>query len=311
MKILAAFNRLSPLRRLALLLLLFLLLRYPGQNWYQTIHLSPGAPLIQPVVLPEPLPLPVSDSTPPPDITAASYIVFEPDSGTILAQKNSSAHLPMASTTKLMTALVALDTYTLDQVLTVNTADSAVGNTMKLIRGDSLTVRSLLYGLLVSSGNDAALALAENYPAGYQAFVAAMNAKAAALNLKNTHYQNVSGLDSSDHYTSVHDLALIAKHTLANDVLVEIVSTRDITVTNTTATNSYRLTTTNELLGRLPGVMGVKTGWTEKAGECLVTFTDRGGRRLIVVVLGSSDRFGESARLINWAYDHHTWTEIN
>lgn len=302
-----AISSLSLFRRVSWLVLLIIVLLYPGHGREQTYNLTPGAPKVQAAATISTLSFPLMDSSTPPESSARAVYIFEPTTGTVLYSKNARERLPMASTTKIMTALVALDIYTPETLLTVYTADNAVGHTMKLLPQDKLTVKDLLYGLLVSSGNDAALALAENYPGGdYRDFITRMNQKAAALGLTDTRFTNASGLDDVGHYSSVRDLTLIAKKLLENDILRQIVATKKITVTSA-ADNQYVLTNTNQLLGTLPGVLGLKTGWTPIAGECLVTYTVRDGHELITAILGSSNRFADSENLIDWVYTHTVW----
>lgn len=289
------------------ILLASIILFYPGHGTGQTYHLTALPEKVHATAPVPKLNFPTIDSSTPPQSSAQAIYIFEPSTGTVLYAKNPDKALPMASTTKIMTALVALDIYPPDEILTVHTADDAVGHTMKLLPQDRLTVTDLLYGLLVNSGNDAALALAENYPGGdYRDFIALMNQKASALGLTNTRFSNASGLDDPSHYTSVRDLSLLAKKLLENDLLRQIVATKEITVTSAT-NHSYLLTSTNQLLGTVPGVLGLKTGWTPVAGECLVTFSNRDGHQLITAILGSQNRFSDSENLINWTYDHTVW----
>lgn len=244
-----------------------------------------------------------------PDLTAKAIYVFDPDSGTEIYQKNSTDRFYPASTTKLMTALVALGTYNLDEVLTVKSAGDALGQSIHLSAGDKLTLENLLYGLLVDSGNDAAVVLAENYPGGYTQFIAKMNQKARDLNLKSTHFTNVTGLFNSDHYTTAADLTLIAREAIGNATIRKIVSTKNITFTDISGSKKFTIESTNKLLG-IDGVRGLKTGWTPESGECLVTLVTRNGKSVLITLLGSTDRFGESVKLINWVYDNFDWNQI-
>jgi len=247
--------------------------------------------------------------TPVPDLTANAIYVFDPDSGTEIYQKNSTDRFYPASTTKLMTALVALSAYNLDEVLTVKSAGGARGQSIHLSAGDRLTFENLLYGLLVDSGNDAAVVLAENYPGGYTQFIAKMNQRARDLNLKSTHFTNVTGLYNPDHYTTAADLTLIAREAIGNATIRKIVSTKNVTFTDVTGSKKFILESTNKLLG-IDGVRGLKTGWTPESGECLVTLVTRDGKSILVTLLGSTDRFGESVKLINWIYDNYEWEVI-
>ncbi|MEK7063877.1 MAG: D-alanyl-D-alanine carboxypeptidase family protein [Patescibacteria group bacterium] len=255
------------------------------------------------------LPQPKAGSVAAPSVSAQAVYIFDPDSGTTIYEKNGTVSAYPASTTKLMTALVALKTYELDQVLTVKTASDATGQTIDLARGDQLTVENLLYGLLVGSGNDAGVALAENYPGGYSQFIAKMNDEAKKLDLTGTHFANVAGFENPDHYTTAKDLTLIAREAIASAVIRKIVSTKEIVFYDITGKKRFALESTNKLLG-LPGVRGLKTGWTPASGECLVTLVTRDGKSIILTILNSVDRFGESEKLIDWVYDNFDWQTI-
>lgn len=293
----------------ALSLVLMLL---PGSNYYLELELQPEEPLVQnlSIDLPPPSSYPIRDEeVQSPSLTARAAVIVDVNSASILFAKNPDEPLMPASTTKIMTALVALEHYDLDKILTIKQADRAIGQTMNLVPGERIKVKNLLYGLLLASGNDAAFALAENFPGGYNAFVNEMNRLAQKLYMTNTQFQNVSGVEQPGHYTSVVDLARLAAVAMKNPIFAEIVSTKRATVSDEEKTIIHPLQNKNELLGVIEGIRGVKTGWTENAGECLVTDTVREGNEIIVVVLGSKDRFGESASLIEWAYQAHTWVK--
>lgn len=288
------------------LLLVFL---YPGQNYFQTLIIHPG---VVSSYRPSPSPLsdyPVSDGVSAPVLSAQSVVVQDAHGKTLMYQKNPDIKLLPASTTKIMTALVALDYYTLTDVLVVQSEERAIGSTMKLVKNESITVENLLYGLLVDSGNDAALALADNYEGGYEGFVKAMNQKASELHLDHTLYKNPSGVESYGHTTTARDLAVLASVAVANPIINKIMQTREITVTDLSGEISHSMVNTNELLGEVDGLKGLKTGWTEHAGECLVSYVERNGNGVIIVVLNSSDRFGETIKLINWVFEHHSWQQ--
>ena len=255
------------------------------------------------------LPQPKPGSVSAPAVSAQAVYIFDPDSGTTIYEKNSADRLYPASTTKLMTALVALRIYELDEVLTVKTAGDATGQTIDLIRGDQLTAENLLYGLLVDSGNDAGVALAENHPGGYSQFIAKMNEEAKRLGLTGTHFANVTGFENPDHYTTARDLTLIAREAIANAIIRKIVSTKEVVFYDVTGKKRFAFESTNKLLG-LPGVRGLKTGWTPASGECLVTLVTRDGKSILLTVLNSVDRFGESEKLINWVYANFDWKTI-
>lgn len=299
----------------------FLLLTffYPGHNALQTIVIQPGPAKTYDLSLP-PLSLyPQSDGVEAPYVSARAVVVQDVGGKTILYSQNPDSLLLPASITKVMTALVALEYWSdLDTVITVKNEDRAIGQTIELVKGEQITLSNLLYGLLVHSGNDAALALADNYCApsgargevgscGYDTFVKAMNQKARALHLDHTTFKNPSGVEQYGHLTTARDLAILASYAMQNSIISDMVQTRDITVTDVTGEHIHHLETTNELLGELPGLKGLKTGWTLNAGECLVSYVERDGKKIVVVVLGSQDRFSDTTKLVEWAYAHHSW----
>lgn len=299
--------------QVGLFLLAFSLLNLPGQNEYQAVQLKPQAPkvrgvMVSPATAGE---VPVNAAgVKAPGLTARAAMVIEVASGTVMYQKNAQTPLLPASITKLMTALVAVDVYKLDEVLTVKRADKAIGQSIGLRIGEKITVENLLYGLLVKSGNDAALALAENYPEGYTAFVEAMNQKAKTWQMTETSFKNVSGVEQWGHVTTVRDLAVLARVAVKHEVVAKMAATKSITVSDESGAIKHELKNINQLLGQVEGLRGLKTGWTTNAGECLITDTVRDGREIITVVLGSEDRFGESAALIEWAFGNHEWKAI-
>ena len=249
-------------------------------------------------------------NTPAPYLSSRSAIVIDVDSKAIIYQKNPDLKLLPASTTKIMTALVALDNYKLSDIVTIGNIQVEPTN-MNLIPGEKITVENLLYGLLVASANDSAVALAQFYPTGEAGFVAAMNQKAQDLHLDSTQFINPIGLDNYNHYTTVHDLSLLAAVVLQNSEFAKIVSTIAITVTDTDNTVIHELKNVNQLLGQVPGLAGVKTGLTQLAGECLVAYVQRDGHRIITVILDSSDRFGETRALIDWVFANYRWETLS
>lgn len=293
-------------------LLLCLSLSYPGHNNLQTLVLTPGP--LRSYTLPTPsfAPYPVWDQTPTPPVSATSYIQIDLESKTVLASRRADIPLPPASITKLMTALVSLDRWPDTQtVLSVKSETPALGATIKLLPSEQLTLDSLLHGLLIQSGNDAALTLADNYPGGYSAFVQAMNDKATALNLSHTTYKNPSGIDQYGHVTSARDIATLASFALTNPYFLSILTKPEAEITDVTGTLIHPLDSTDALLATLPGLKGGKTGWTEQAGECFVSYVEREGRGVITVILGAQDRFADTTALVEWAYAHHTWEAID
>lgn len=292
-----------------LVLLALFFLWYPGQNRLTMLVSSAGqSPLTIPFPIPTPAPYPtnVTGVYPAGEVTAGGAVIEDVDSGVVLYQRNSYEPFAPASTTKILSALAALDAYDLDDVLTVKTLQNN-GQTMKLVAGERMTVENLLYGTLIQSGNDAAWALAENYPGGVEAFVAAMNEKAKAIHLTGSHFTNPVGFDDSSHTMTPMDLVRLATVALSNKTIAKMVAIPQITVSDVTHTYFHNLTNVNQLLGKIPGVGGIKTGWTEEAGENLVTLVERGGHRVIIVVLKSQDRFSDTTKLIDWVFGSHRW----
>lgn len=248
---------------------------------------------------------PISKEIPLPKITASGIFIIDLDTGIVLLEKNANERYKPASLTKIMTALVAMDYFNEDSILYVKNGQLSNGNKVDLKKGDELIATDLLYALLVPSGNDAALTFAENYPGGYQSFINRMNSKATEMGLKNTHFVNVSGVESQNHFTSAYDITLLAKTALSRPQFSSIVSTQKITVKSLKG-NFYPLETTNILLGS-PGIYGVKTGWTPEAGECLVILAEKDGHSIIISLLNSKDRFGEAKTLFSWIFENFSW----
>jgi D-alanyl-D-alanine carboxypeptidase (penicillin-binding protein 5/6) len=247
-------------------------------------------------------------------LSAYAVIVVDMDSGVILYDKNPDEKLLPASTTKIVTALTALGAYDPNQLINVQNL-SVVGQKMGLVEGEQISIRSLLYGLLVYSANDAAEALAQNYcnsegSCGRDIFIEAMNQKAHELNLANTHFTNPSGLDAEDHYSTARDLARASGEAMENLLFAKIVGTKEIGVASSDGKITHKLVNINELLGVVPGVLGVKTGWTQSARENLVTYIKRDDKKLMLVILGSQDRFGETRALIDWIFGNYEWEDV-
>ena len=294
---------------------------FPGQNWYATVQAT-----CRPAQTQE-LDFPLSAITnypvnftqsPPPSLTARSIAVIDRDSAVLIYGRNERLQLLPASTVKIMTGLVTLEHYQLSDVLTVGKIDKN-GQDMKLLEGEKMTIKNLLYGLLVASANDAALVLAQNYPGGEINFVKAMNDKAQSLGLKGTYFANPTGLDSNDEgkmltnfsYTTASDLARLAALVLANETFLGMASTQKITISDVSGKIFHQLENINQLVGKFPGMKGLKTGWTEEAGECLVGYTEKDSHGLVTVVMGSQDRFGETVKLVDWVFDNFYWQEVN
>lgn len=267
--------------------------------------------------------LPVLKGSSFPILSAQSVLAVDIDSETILYEKNPDSGLLPASTTKIITALVALDSLSLDRVVTVGKI-SVDGQRMGLYEGERITVENLLYGLLVFSANDAAEVLAASYctenktgkkeeenVCGREAFVEAMNEKAKELGMKDSNFTNPSGLDGQKQLTSARDLIRASKAAMKNPFFVKAVRIKKKTVASVDGEIVHRLVSTNELLGEVEGVLGVKTGWTENARENLVTYVERDGKKVMIALLGSQDRFGETEELTDWIFENYEWKEVS
>lgn len=309
---LSRFIKLDLSRQILTFALFLFTFLYPGQNDLQTIVLNPGKVYAYTIPQIDSFIYPLSDGIKVPYVSAKSVIIQDDEGKSILYSKNPDLLMMPASITKVMTALVALDYYhDLNTVIEVKKEDRAIGQTIDLVKGEKITIQNILYGLLVHSGNDAALAVAENYAGGYDAFVAAMNQKARELHLDHTTFKNPSGVEQYGHMTTARDIAVLASYALKNPEIARIVEIRRIVVTDVTGLIVHDLETTNELLGVVPGLKGLKTGWTSGAGECLVSYIDRDGKRIIIVVLGSLSRFGDTRQLVDWVYAHHNWIAVD
>lgn len=237
----------------------------------------------------------------PPALSARAAVLMDGDTGAILMARNPDLELPQASTTKLMTALVAAESGQLDRVVTISSASAAVeGSSMILEAGEQRTIRELLQGLLLVSGNDAAFSLAEAIGGNPQGFVDRMNAKARQLGLKHTHYANPHGLPDPTHHSSARDLAIIARAAFAHPVVAEIAATKVIDLPGNGLVRTRRLVNHNKLLGKFPGAWGGKTGYTSVAGRCFVGSARRDGRYVIEAILDSPRLWVDAANLLNF-----------
>lgn len=243
--------------------------------------------------------------------SAKALCLIEASSGRVLAEKNSNASLPMASTTKIMTAITALDNCeNIDEVFEVSPKAIGVpGTSLYLRKGEKHSLRDLLYGLMLVSGNDASVAIGEHVSGSVEHFVDQMNFTAHRLGLKHTHFENTHGLDEDGHYTSAYDLAKIAAYALENPVFKEIVSTQNKKITSADGKDRY-LANKNKLLRTFDGAIGVKTGFTDDAGRCLVSAAERDGMRLICVVLNCGPMFEDCARLLEWGFENYKMYDL-
>lgn len=233
--------------------------------------------------------------------SAAAAILMDAGSGRVLYGHNIHDQRLIASITKLMTALVALESgVELSQEVTVAPEWVGVeGSSIYLREGETLTLETLLYGMLLRSGNDAALAVAEVCGGSEESFVARMNEKARALGMENSHFVNPNGLNDEAHYSSAYDMALLARACLENETLREMVSTKSISLGGRSFTNH------NKLLWQYEGCIGLKTGYTEKAGRTLVSAAERDGMTLICVTLSDPNDWADHAALFDWGFSSY------
>ena len=241
-----------------------------------------------------------------PKINSRYAVVLDRQSKAILYGKNETTKTKMASTTKIMTSLIVIENTNLSNIVEISgKAAGTGGSRLKIKKGDKITVRDLLYGLMLRSGNDAAVALAEYVGGSIPEFASLMNEKAEELGLKNTHFETPHGLDSDEHYTTPYELAILTDYALNNKVFADIVKTKSCNITING--HSKTISNTNELLGNLDGVYGVKTGFTNGAGRCLVTSIERGDLDVICVVLGADTkkiRTVDSVKLIEYTFSN-------
>src|SRR3989344_3392024 len=236
-----------------------------------------------------------------PDISAKAAVVMDSDSKTILYSKNPNLLFSMASTTKIMTALVALEHFKMTDVLTIQT-EKVEGVNVGFKLGERLLFEDVLYAMLLPSGNDAALAVAQNFPGGEDKFVEKMNEKARILKLNHTNFADSIGLVDSRDFTTPLELASLVSIAIENETFKKIVATKTREISDVAGNNTYLLENLNKLLG-VDGVNGIKTGFTDEAGQVLITskiYKDENGNEhtLIIVVMGSLDRFWDTSKTL-------------
>lgn len=242
-----------------------------------------------------------------PSVSAEGVYVVDLPSFSPILERNSREKFIPASTAKILTALVAFDLYKPDEIVTVKRAITE-GQIMNLAVGEKITVENLLYGALVHSGNDAAYALADN--SGFKEFVELMNKKAKDLNMTQTVFNDPAGLEDYGEHTTPFDLALAARTLLQNPYLKKIVATKEITIADVDFKYFHRLSNVNKLLGEIQGVGGLKTGYTENAGENLVSFYKKNGHQYIIVILKSLDRFSDTKEIITWINSNIDYSDL-
>lgn len=276
-----------------------LFLFYPGQHPYFQIvafnrplfFQTPKTPSINIH------PIPYVDTGVDPVVSARGVYIVDLSSYTPVFKKNPDKQFFPASTTKIITSLVAADVYQPDDVITVSNV-VVEGQKMDLVEGEQITAENLLYGILVHSGNDAAYALANFY--GYDAFIILMNNKAQELGMKESYFTNPAGFDNYKQKSTPYDLALAGRALIQNPYLRKMVGTKEIIISDTEYSIFHKLTNVNKLLGEIQGLGGLKTGYTENAGENLVSFYRHQDHDYLIVVMNSEDRFVDTITLVDW-----------
>lgn len=241
-----------------------------------------------------------------PQLNSTHYILIDAATNAIILSKNSDEKIYPASTTKLVTALTALNIYPLDEELTIN-QEYKEGQIMDLKLKEKITIKSLVTALLVYSANDAAFTLANHHQKGESGFVDEMNLFVQKYGLKNTHFINYDGIHNENHYSTAYDLSQIARLAIKKSIITETVKQKKVTVEDVNKTIKHELTSTDELLGVIPEIEGLKTGWTPDAGGCFIGLINLNGHYLISVVTQSEDRFVDTKNLIDWAKNNVFW----
>ena len=249
---------------------------------------------------------PVIKFTKKPVLATNNYILIDVATNKILTSKNMDQKIYPASTTKLATAITALNLYPLDEIITVDqTYDT--GKVMELELNEKITVKSLVQSLLVYSANDAAYTLAKHYQGGLSGFIAQMNLLMSKYNLTNTHFVNVDGIHNDDHYSTVYDLSQLGRLAIKNQTVTSVVKNKSLIVTDISGNIKHEIISTNELLGVIPEIIGLKTGWTPEAKGCFIGLISIDGHEVISVVANSDDRFQDTKILLNWLKKNVFW----
>ena len=244
-------------------------------------------------------------------ISARSAVLIDSNSGRVLYEHNSYEKLPMASTTKIMTGLLACESGKLDKTVKISPfASGTEGSSLWLKIGEKQTLENLTYGLMLKSGNDAAVAIAEYLGGNIDAFALLMNKKSREIGAESTNFENPHGLDSENHYTTAYDLALIAREAMKNKKFREIVSTKTYSIPMEGEKWDRALKNHNKLLWRYDGCNGVKTGFTKKCGRCLVSSSEKGNEKFICVTLNAPDDWSDHTQLLNYGFDNFTCKNV-
>jgi len=252
-----------------------------------------------------------SNSSELPELSAESFVVVDVGSGSVIAARNPSAVHPVASLTKLLTALTVMQNSNLNDVVEVGpnaVKAGASGSGMQLKLGEKIRLQDLLAGLLINSANDSAVALAEHVSGSEAKFAEKMNKVAGDYALSRTHVVNATGFDNAEHFSSSYDMGLLLLHAWRDPVLGVYLRSSSLTVKSVDGTIKHNLKTTNRLLGERTDILAGKTGFTDAAGQSLaIVAENEEGRPVIAVLLGSKDRFGEMDHLLNWVFKTFSW----
>ncbi len=236
-----------------------------------------------------------------PDVSAEACVLMDAESGIVIYEKNPDAQMLIASTTKIMTALVVIESCAMDEVVEIKPEWAATeGSSMGLKAGESCSVRELLYGLLLASGNDAGVALACHTAGSVEKFAELMNEKADELGMENSHFTNPHGLDEPEHYSTARDMAKLAAAAVENRELALIAATAEVRLSPTRYFANH-----NKLLRQCEGCIGLKTGYTSKAGRTLVSVCEREGTRLVCVTLRDGDDWADHSQLYDWGFANY------
>lgn len=246
-----------------------------------------------------------------PSTHAQAFALIDVTSGRILYSSHGDQELPIASLTKIMTAIVAIEHGKLDEMVTVGrNAFAKEGSSLYLQLGEEMSLRNMLYGLMLRSGNDAATAIAEHIGGSEEGFAHLMNEQAKLIGLEHTHFQNPHGLDVKDHYSSANDLAKLTAYALHNPDFKEIVSTRSKKAPNPNDPWDYKWDNKNKMLRLYEGADGVKTGYTKIARRCLVSSATRAGQQLVVVTINDGDDWNDHQRLLDYGFNNFPLTDL-
>ena len=272
-----------------------------------------STPTATPTVTPTPIPAPVkTTNAPPPNVSALGAVAIDERSGAVLYEKNAHARRAPASITKIVTAIVALENGNISDMVTVKyDPNELVDSTVMGVNvGDRLSLEDLLYGLMLPSGNDAALAIASHIAGSEKAFCDLMNAKMKVLGLADSHFVNAHGLDNKDHYSSAYDMAMVSRYAMQNPVFrkLALAKVHAVTVWRANGTKeSYDVFNLNKLLSIYPGADGIKVGYTENALRTIVGSVTKDGHRVFVALMGSVDLWSDSPPIFDYVFKNFKW----